>query len=148
MQAMEDDQYWFSNNYSCPFWQKFKFLFPTTVTSYNVNGTGNSVISYKTACLCFNAITSSLLISLTFYVCTLLLILFAPVPTPASSKFHSISARQKVIVFSLTLVPLSGTHCHCTLECYSYRHLHVCSKNLSLQPPRFWLAHICLICSV
>ena len=69
-------------------------------------------ISYKTACLCFNAITSStLLISLTFYICTLLLDLFAPVPTPASSKFHSVSARQKVIVLSLTLVLLSGTHC-------------------------------------
>ena len=52
-----------------------------------------------------------LLISLTFYICTLLLDLFAPVPTPASSKFHSVSARQKVIVLSLTLVLLSGTHC-------------------------------------
>ena len=57
-----------------------------------------------------------LLISLTFYICTLLLDLFAPVPTSASSKFHSISARQKVIVLSLTLVLLSGTHGHCTLE--------------------------------
>ena len=57
-----------------------------------------------------------LLISLTFYICTLLLDLYAPVPKPASSKFHSMSARQKVIVLSLTLVPLSGTHCHCALE--------------------------------
>ena len=67
-----------------------------------------------------------LLISLTFYICkhqlpnfyisTLLLDLFAPVLTPASSKFHSISAGQKVIVLSLTLVLLSGTHCHCTLK--------------------------------
>ena len=89
-------------------------------------------ISYKTACLCFNAITSStLLISLTFYICTLLLDLFAPVtfyictllldlfapvPTPAYSKSHSISARQKVIVLTLTLVFLSGIYCHCTLE--------------------------------
>ena len=56
-----------------------------------------------------------LLISLTFYICTLLLDLFAPVLTPASSKFHSIRVRQKVIVHSLLLV-LSGTHCHCTLE--------------------------------
>ena len=55
-----------------------------------------------------------LLIFRTFYICTLLL--FAPVLTPASSKFHSISAKQKVIVLSLTLVLLSGTHCHCTLE--------------------------------
>ena len=51
-----------------------------------------------------------LLISLTLYICTLLLDLFAPVSTPASSKFHSISAEQKVIVLSLTLVLLSGTH--------------------------------------
>ena len=57
-----------------------------------------------------------LLISLTFYICTLLLDLFAPVPTPASSKFHSRNARQKVIVLSLTLVILSGTHCKYTLE--------------------------------
>ena len=74
-------------------------------------------ISYKTACLCFNVITSStLLIFLTFYIFILLLDLFAPVPTPASSKFHSLRARRKVIVPSLTLVLLSGTHCHCTLE--------------------------------
>ena len=89
-----------------------------------------------------------LLISLTFYTCTLLLDLFAPVPTPASSKIHSISARQKVIVLSLTLVLQFRTHCHCALEMLHYRHLQVCSKNLSLQPPRIFLAHICLICSV
>ena len=57
-----------------------------------------------------------LLISLTFFACTLLLDLFVPVSTPVSSKFHSISARQHVIVLSLTLVLLSGTHCHFTLE--------------------------------
>ena len=57
-----------------------------------------------------------LLISLISYICTLLLDLFAPVPTAASSKCHSLSARQKVIVPSLTLVLLRGTHCHCTLE--------------------------------
>ena len=56
-----------------------------------------------------------LLISLT-YICTRLLDLFAPVLTLASSKFHSISAKQKVILLSLTLVLLSGTHCHCILE--------------------------------
>ena len=33
-----------------------------------------------------------------------------------SSKSYSRSARGKVIVPSLTLVPLSGIHCHCTLE--------------------------------
>ena len=80
---------------------------------------------------------SILLTSLTFYICTPLLHLFTPVLTPASLKFHSISARQKVFVLSLILVPLSGTHCHCTLEMlYNYRHLQVCSKKLSLQPPR------------
>ena len=57
-----------------------------------------------------------LFISLTFYICTLLLDLSASVPTPASSKFHSINARRKVIVLSLTLVLLSGTHCHYTLD--------------------------------
>ena len=57
-----------------------------------------------------------LLISLTFYICAFLLDLSAPVRTPAISKFHSISARQKVIVLSLTLVLLSGTHCHCILQ--------------------------------
>ena len=75
-------------------------------------------------------------ISLNSYIRTTLLDLFAPVLTPASSKFHSISARQKVYVLSLTSVLLSGTHCHCTLEIYNYRHLQVCSKNLSLQHPR------------
>ena len=45
------------------------------------------------------------LTSLTFYICTLLLDLFAPVPTPASSKV------KKVIVLFLTLVHLSGNHC-------------------------------------
>ena len=73
-------------------------------------------ISYKTACLCLNAITSSTLLMSLTYICTLLLDLFAPVPTPAFSKFHSINARQKVIMLSVTLVLLSGTHCHCTLE--------------------------------
>ena len=34
-----------------------------------------------------------LLISVTFYICTCLFDLFAPVQTPASSKFHFISAR-------------------------------------------------------
>ena len=57
-----------------------------------------------------------LLIFLTFYIGTFPVDLFAPVPTPPSSKFHCISARRKVIVLSLTLVFLSGTHCHCTLE--------------------------------
>ena len=47
-----------------------------------------------------------LLISLTFYICTFLLDLFTLVPTPASSKFHSISARQMVIMLSLTLILL------------------------------------------
>ena len=39
-----------------------------------------------------------LLSSRTFYFCTLLLDLFAPVLTPASSNFHSICARRTVIV--------------------------------------------------
>ena len=74
-------------------------------------------ISYKTACLCFNAITSSTPSYLSdLLICTPLLDFVVPVPTPASSKCHSISARQNVIVLSLTLVFLSGTHCHCTLE--------------------------------
>ena len=73
-------------------------------------------ISYKTARICSTPSSPPpLFVSLT-YICTLLLDLFAAVPTPASSKFHSRSARQKVIVPSLTLVSLSGTHCHCTLE--------------------------------
>ena len=50
-----------------------------------------------------------LLISLTFYLCTPLLDLFTPVPTPASSKFHSISARQKGD-------RAFWSFCHCTLE--------------------------------
>ena len=57
-----------------------------------------------------------LLISLTFYICTLLLDLFAPIPTPASSKLHSLSARRMVIALYLSLVLLSGTHYHCTFE--------------------------------
>ena len=88
-----------------------------------------------------------LLISRTFYICTLLLDLFALVLTPASSKFHSISARQKVIMFSLKLwsfcLELTVT---AHKKSFNYWHLQVCPKNLSLQPPRIWLAHICLIC--
>ena len=90
------------------------------------------------------------LVILTFYICTLLLDLFAPVPTPASSKFHSVSARQKVIVLSLTLVLVSGTWCHCTLKMLQlstpsslfWKPISSTSENL------IWLAHICLICSV
>ena len=63
-------------------------------------------ISYKTACLCFNAINSS---SLAYLSDLRHLDLFAPVPTPASLKSHAINARQKVIVLSLTLVLPSGT---------------------------------------
>ena len=74
-------------------------------------------ISYKTACLCFNAITAS-----TPAYLSDLLHLYSPSRSLRSSadtrpsKFHSIRARQKVILLSLTLVLLSGTHCHCTLE--------------------------------
>ena len=57
-----------------------------------------------------------LLTSLTFYICTLLLNLFAQVVTPASSKFLSISATRKVIMLSRSLVHLPENHCHCTLE--------------------------------
>ena len=73
-------------------------------------------ISYNIVSLCFNAITSSTLLMSLTYICTLLLDLFAPVPTPASSKFHFINTRRKVIVLSLTLDLLSGTHCHCTSQ--------------------------------
>ena len=73
-------------------------------------------ISYKTACLCFNAITSSTPAYLSDILHLYSPRSLAPMPTPASSNFHSISARQKVIVLSLTLVLLSGTHCHWTLE--------------------------------
>ena len=89
----------------------------------------SALTSSLVACQCLNfllkKLTASvsmpsppppLFISLTFYICTLLLGLFTPVLTPTSSKFYSISARQKVIVLSLTLVFLSGTHCCCTLE--------------------------------
>ena len=93
-------------------------------------------ISFKTACLCFNAIRSSIPVHLFD-----LLHLYSPsrslrcCSTPASSKFHSINVRQKMTMLSLTSVLLSGTYCHCTLE-------------ISLKPPRIWLAYICLICSV
>ena len=73
-------------------------------------------ISCKTVCLFQRHHLLLPCLSLTFYICTILLDLFAPVPTPTSSKLHFMSARQKVIVLSLTLVLLSGTHCHCTLE--------------------------------
>ena len=66
-------------------------------------------ISFKTACLCFNAITSSTPAHLSD-----ILHLYSPSRTLRSSantrllKFHSISARQKVIVLSLTLAPRWG----------------------------------------
>ena len=47
------------------------------------------------------------------YICILLLDLFAPVPTPTSSKFHSISAKRKMTTLSITLVLLFRTHLHC-----------------------------------
>ena len=98
----------------------------------------------------------SLLISLTFYICTLLLDLFAPVPTPASSKCHSISARQKVIVLSLTLVLLSGTHCYCTLEILQlstpssvlYKPISSTSNNLiSSYLPNLLCVNVCVWCA-
>ena len=96
-------------------------------------------ISYKIACLCINTITSvALLISLTFYICAFLLDLSAPVRTPAISKFHSISARQNVMVLSLTLVLLSGTHRLCTLEMLQLSTPSSVLKNLFLQPPRIY----------
>ena len=107
-------------------------------------------ISYNIVSLCFNAITSSTLLMSLTYICTLLLDLFAPVPTPAYSKFHFISTRRKVIVLSLILDLLSGTHCHCTSEMLqlSTPSSLLLKKKLSLQPPRIWLAHVCLICPV
>ena len=38
---------------------------------------------------------------------------------PASQNFHSISTGQKVIVPSLTVACMSGTHCHHMLETYA-----------------------------
>ena len=104
-------------------------------------------ISYNIVSLCFNAITSSTLLMSLTYICTLLLDLFAPVPTPAYSKFHFISTRRKVIVLSLILDLLSGTHCHCTSEMLqlSTPSSLLLKKKLSLQPPRIWLTHVCLI---
>ena len=96
-----------------------------------------------------------LLFSMTFDICTLLLDLFAPVPTPTSSKFHSISARQKVIVLSLTLVFLSGTHCHCTLEMLQLstpssllcKPISSTSKNLiSSCLPDLLCVSVCVVC--
>ena len=106
-------------------------------------------ISDRTACLCFNAITSST----SAYLSDLLHLY----PPSRSLRYSADNHLLKILLckcktkgdraFSY-LVLLSGTRCHCTLECYNYRHLPVCYKNLSLQPPRIWLAHICLICSV
>ena len=73
-------------------------------------------ISCKTACFCFNAITSSTPAYLSDLLHTVLLDLFIPVPTSASSKFHSVSARRKVIVLPLTVAFLSGTHRRFTVE--------------------------------
>ena len=74
-------------------------------------------ISYQIACICFNAIISS-----TPAYLSDLLYLYSPSRSLRSSadtrllKIPLFSARQKVIVLSLTLVLLSGTHCRCTLE--------------------------------
>ena len=73
-------------------------------------------IFYETACLCFHAITST-----PAYLSDLLY-LYCPSRSLRSSadtrllKIPLFSARQKLIVLSLTLVLQSGTHCHCTLE--------------------------------
>ena len=54
--------------------------------------------------------------------------------------------EKELFKLALTWVLRFGAHCHCTLEMLQVSTLHVCPKNLSLQPPRIWLAHICLIC--
>ena len=94
----------------------------TSTCSHHSNTQTSSLVArqspnfHKIACLCFNAITSSTPANLSdLYIC-ILLDLFAPVPTPASSKFHSVSAKRKVIVLYLTLVLLPRIHCHCALE--------------------------------
>ena len=96
----------------------------------------------------------SLFISLTFYICTLLLDLFAPVLTPASLKFQFISARQKVIVLSLSLVLLSGIRCHCTLEMLyidtfksAVKPISSTFKNrISSYLPDFLCVSVCVVC--
>ena len=74
-------------------------------------------ISYKTACLCFSAITSSIPAYLSD-----LLYLYSPSRSLHSNadthllKIPFYECKTKVIVLSLSLVILSGTRCHCTLE--------------------------------
>ena len=74
-------------------------------------------ISYETACLCFNAITSSISAYLSD-----LLHLYSPSRSLHSNadthllKIPFYECKTKVIVLSLSLVILSGTRCHCTLE--------------------------------
>ena len=85
----------------------------TSTCSHHSNTQTSSLVArqspnfHKIACLCFNAITSSTPAYLSDLLHLYSFDLFAPVPTPASSKFHSISARRKVIVLSLPSVLLS-----------------------------------------
>ena len=73
---------------------------------------------------------------------------FVLVPTLASSISHSVSARKTVVVLPLTWSSSLELNATALSKCYNYRHLQVRSIILSLQLPKIWLAHICLICSV
>ena len=82
----------------------------------------------------------SLLISLTFYICTLLLDLFAPVPTPASSKFHSISVWQFLIEFKTVGEPRVIRRGMSVLNLTWSRHWLFIFSGSSTKP--FWKPHV------
>ena len=76
------------------------------------------------------------LISLTFYICTLLLDLFAPVPSPASSKFHY-KCKTK------------GDHAFSCFGPSVWNSLPLHIRNaMTIDTFKSALAHICLICFV
>ena len=96
-----------------------------------------------------------LLISFTFYICTHPLDLFAPVPTPASSKYHTISARQEVIVLSLTLVVWNSLPLHIrnvtaidTFKSALKTYLSTSKNLISLHLPDLLCASVCGVCGV
>ena len=60
-------------------------------------------------------------------------------------KFLSISTPFSWFEKFVRNFPNFGSHDH-ILSSNSWHSLDTLPKNLSLQPPRIWLAHICLIC--
>ena len=82
-------------------------------------------IKYKVACMCFSAINGSgpAYLSELLYVCTLRLVHYALLLTPACWKSNNTNARRMAFAPSLALDPTFGIHSHKTLDTAQPCHL-------------------------